>query len=321
MKIVIPGGTGELGTLLAGAFTADGHDVVVLSRRAGSAPWRVVLWDGALPGEWTREIEGADVVINLAGRSINCRYNAAHRREIVESRVRSTHVVGATIAAAARPPRVWLQASTATIYAHRYDAPNDEPTGEIGGDETGVPETWRFSVDVAKSWEEAANAVDTPQTRKVLLRTAVVMSPRRGGAFDLLYRLVRLGLGGSAGDGRQFVSWIHHADFVEAVRWLIGSSLDGAVNVASPQPLPYREFIGRLRQAAGVRVGLPSTKWMIELGAFALRTESELILKSRRVHPRRLLEDGFAFRFPSWKEPSEDLIRAHNADLRGSLAL
>jgi NAD dependent epimerase/dehydratase family enzyme len=168
MKIVMPGGTGQIGTLLARAFVADGHEVVVLSRTPGNAPWRVVGWDAQTVGEWVAEIDGADAIINLVGRGVNCRYNAENRRLIKESRIKSTLAVGEAIARAARAPRVWLQASTATIYAHRYDAPNDEATGILGGSEVGVPDAWRFSIDVAKSWEQAANEVKLPQTRVVV---------------------------------------------------------------------------------------------------------------------------------------------------------
>src|SRR5215472_17734762 len=186
MKVVIPGGTGQVGSLLARAFHRSGHDVVVISRKPGHAKWRVVQWNAESLGEWTAEIEGADVVINLAGRSVNCRYNAENRKSIIESRVNSTRVLGNAIARAARPPRVWLQASTATIYAHRYDAPNDEATGILGGTEPDAPETWRFSIDVARAWEQAANEAVVPRTRKVLLRSAMTMSPDRGGVFDIL---------------------------------------------------------------------------------------------------------------------------------------
>lgn len=310
VKVVIPGGSGELGTILARALLHDGNEVVVLSRHPQSAPWRVVAWDGVRSGPWSREVDGAEAVINLAGRSVNCRYTPAHRKEILESRLLSTRAVGEAIAAARRPPRVWLQASTATIYSHRCDAANDELTGEIGGQEPDVPETWRFSIEVATAWERAAAEVNTPSTRKVLMRSAIVMSPDPSGTFQLLRRLVRFGLGGSAGDGRQFVSWIHHLDFASAVKFLIASSLDGPVNLATPGALPYRNFIGRLRDAAGVPVGLPASRLMLEAGAFVLRTETELILKSRRVYPRRLLDAGFAFRFPSWPEAARDLNRS-----------
>jgi len=311
MKIVIPGGSGELGTLLARAFRSEGHDVVVLSRRSLPGPWRVVEWDGVNPGAWTAEVDGCDVVINLAGRSVNCRYTAANRREILESRVLSTRAVGRAIAAATQPPGVWLQASTATIYAHRYDAANDERTGLIGGSEPNAPETWRFSIDVATAWEQAANEFEPARTRKVLMRSAIVMSPRRGGAFNILLRLVRFGLGGREGDGRQFVSWIHHQDWVRAVEWLITHpELAGPVNLASPHPLPNDQFMRALRRAAGVPIGLPATRWMLEAGALVIRTETELILKSRRVIPTRLIESGFAFQFPEWPAAADDLARS-----------
>lgn len=225
----------------------------------------------------------------------------------MDSRVDSTRVVGEAIAACASPPRVWLQASTATIYAHRYDAPNDERTGIIGGDEPDVPETWRFSIEVAKAWERTLDEADTPRTRKVALRTGIVMSPDRGGAFDVLLSLVRRGLGGTSGDGRQYVSWIHDGDFVRAVRWLIDGDLEGAVNVSAPYPLPNAEFMRTLREAWGARVGLPATRWMLELGAIFLRTETELVLKSRRVVPTRLAEAGFTFTHPRWPEAARDL--------------
>src|ERR1051326_4343001 len=176
MKIVIPGGSGQIGTILARAFHGDGHEVVVLSRRTDVRPWRVVEWNGAALGAWRAELDGADAVINLAGRSVNCRYNAANRREILESRISSTRVVGEAIARAARPPRVWLQASTATIYAHRFDAPNDERTGIIGGSEPGAPSAWRFSIDVARAWERAFDGARTDGTRKVALRSAMTLS-------------------------------------------------------------------------------------------------------------------------------------------------
>ncbi len=282
----------------------------MLSRAPQRAPWRVAAWDAESLGPWTRELEGADVVVNLAGRSVNCRYTPANRRAIKESRVNSTRVVGEAIAGAARPPRVWLQMSTATIYAHRYDAPNDEATGILGGAEPGAPDTWRFSIDVATSWERALDAAATPRTRKVALRAAVVMSPDRGGVFDLLLRLVRFGLGGQAGHGRQYVSWIHDRDFVRAVYWLIEhDKVDGAVNLAAPHPLPNADFMRALREAWGMRLGLPAPAWMLEVGTWLLRSETELVLKSRRVVPGRLVQQGFAFEFPTWAEAARDLCR------------
>jgi uncharacterized protein len=311
MKVVIPGGSGQIGTVLARSFREDGHDVVVLSRRPDARPWRVVAWNGATIGSWKNEIDGCDVVINLTGRSVNCRYTAANREEILQSRVVSTRVVGQAIAAAARKPRVWLQASTATIYAHRYDRPNDEHSGIIGGNEPNAPDSWRFSIEVARAWEQAFEEAVTDGTRKVALRSAMTLSPDPGGVFATLVGLTRRGLGGTAGNGRQFMSWIHYQDFVAAVRWLIDrDDIDGAVNVASPNPLPHAEFMRVLRDACGVRFGLPASKSMLEIGAVFMRTETELVLKSRRVFPARLLEQGFRFKFPEWRSAAPDLCRA-----------
>jgi uncharacterized protein (TIGR01777 family) len=314
MKIVIPGGSGQIGALLARAFVADGHDVVVLSRQPGPTPWRTVAWDGKTQGAWAAEVDGADAVINLAGRSVNCRYHAENRRLIMDSRVESTRAVGEAIAHARRPPRVWLQASTATIYAHRYDAPNDEATGVLGGGEPDVPDTWRFSIDVARAWEQAATDFSLPRTRRVLLRSAMTMSPDCGGVFDVLLGLVRRGLGGASGDGRQYVSWIHDEDFIRAIYQLIEhDELEGPVNVASPNPLPNAAFMAALRHAWGIRFGLPASAWMLEVGALFLGTETELVLKSRRVVPGRLLASGFEFRHPRWPEAATELCERWRA--------
>lgn len=322
MKIVIPGGSGQVGVILARHFHARGDDVVVLSRREAAHPWRTVAWDGRTLGPWAREIDGADTVLNLAGRSVNCRYNDANKRAMMDSRIDSTRVVGQAIAAAKSPPRVWLQASTATIYAHRFDAPNDEATGVIGGAAGGAtsPESWRFSIEIAKAWEAELNRASTPRTRKVAMRSAMTMSPDRGGIFDTLLSLVRRGLGGTCGSGRQFVSWIHETDFIRAVEWLIKrEELSGPINLASPNPLPNEAFMRELRRAwveveraSGhgdglARIGLPATALMLELGAVFLRTETELILKSRRVTPRRLIESGFSFEQPEWSAAAREL--------------
>jgi len=310
VKVVIPGGSGQVGALLVRALHARGDEVVLLSRTAGDA-WgaRRVAWDGRTLGAWASEIDGADVVINLAGRSVNCRYTADNRRAMLESRVDSTRVIGLSIAAAARPPRVWLQMSTATIYAHRFDAPNDETTGRIGGGEPGAPEAWRFSVQIAQAWERAQQESTTPRTRQVALRTSMVMSPDRGGIFDLLSGLTRAGLGGSIAGGRQLISWIHERDFARAVLFSIErEELSGAVNLTAPNPLPQREFMALLRAAWGTRLGLPAAAWMVEIGALFLRTESELPLKSRYVIPGRLLEAGFRFELPDWPEAARELV-------------
>src|SRR5918996_6482790 len=213
MKIVLPGGTGQVGGVLTRALRARGQDIVVLSRSGAGQP-RIARWDGRTVGPWADEIAGADVVINLAGRSVNCRYTDANLKEMMDSRVDSTRAVGQAIEKATRPPRAWLQMSTATIYAHRFDAPNDEASGRIGGDEPDAPAYWGYSVKIARDWERAQSDADTPSTRKVALRAAVVMSPDRGGIFDVMLGLVRRGLGGPAAGGAQYVSWIHDRDFV-----------------------------------------------------------------------------------------------------------
>jgi len=274
----------------------------VLARSSG------VRWDGRTLGPWKDALSGADALINLAGRSVDCRYTAANRRAIMDSRLESTAILRTAILQADAPPRVWLQSSTATIYADTYGPPNAED-GVLGAE--GMPDTWRFSYDVARRWEEAA--ADTP-VRTVLMRSAMVMSPDRGGVFDTLRTLVRRGLGGRAGSGRQFVSWIHDVDFANAVRLLIeNEDLKGPVNLAAPNPLPYSDFMAALREAEGIPFGLPSTKWMLELGAFAMRTETELVLKSRRVVPGALMQAGFTFDFPEWPAAARDLAARRRA--------
>lgn len=314
MKIVICGGTGQVGGLLRRALAARGDEVSVLSRRPETleAGVRHVLWDGRTPGDWTRELDGADAVVNLAGRTVSCRYHDTNLRQMMDSRVDSTRVVGQAIARATRPPRVWLQASTATIYADarsRPDGlPHDEAGGILGGDEPGVPLYWEYSVRIARRWEREQEVADTPATRRVALRTAMVMTPDRGGVFDYLSWLTRLGLGGPVDGGHQYVSWIHGDDFVCAVQFLLDrDDLAGPVIVAGPHPVPQRDLMRSLRRAWGRRFGLPATRRMAEIGAFALRTDTELILKSRRVVPGRLLDAGFTFDHPHWDEAATDL--------------
>ncbi|MFF4240076.1 DUF1731 domain-containing protein [Actinomadura geliboluensis] len=308
MRVVIPGGTGQVGAVLDRALTAAGHEVVVLTRTPVGA--RQVGWDGRTLGSWAKVVDGSDVVINLAGRSVSCRYTPANLQEMMDSRVHSARVVGEAIAGAVRPPKVWLQMSTATIYAHRFDAANDEAGGVIGGGEAGVPKYWGYSVKIARNWERAQELAETPETRKVALRAAMVMSPDRGGVFDVLSWMARLGLGGPVAGGAQFVSWIHDVDFVRAVEFLIGrDDIAGAVNLASPGPLPQRVFMRALRSAWGVPVGLPATAWMAEIGALVIRSDTELLLKSRRVVPGRLLDAGFGFEHERWPEAARDLVR------------
>jgi uncharacterized protein (TIGR01777 family) len=310
MRIVITGGSGQLGKILARDFHARGFKVATVARHVEPAAWPAIAWDGRRPGQWVTAIDGADVVINLAGRSVNCRYNRANRLEIVQSRILTTRLVGEAIRTSSRPPKLWMNASTATIYRHAMDREMDDIGGEIGGNEPGLPSTWRFSYDVAISWERAFFDAQTPHTRKIALRSSMIMSPDRAGVLDTLLGLVRLGLGGPAGSGRQFMSWIHDADFVRAIEFLIArDDLDGCINITSPNPLPNRDFMAGLRRAFGAPIGLPATKWMLELGAVFLRTETELILKSRRVVPRRLVEAGLTFQFPDWASAAQDLVQ------------
>ena len=308
MKIVIPGGSGQVGTILARHLHAQGHDVTVLSRSPRPAAWRTLHWDGrTLDASWTHSLEAADAVVHLSGRSVNCRYNAHNRQEIMDSRVVPTRLLGQAIAQAKVPPRVWMNASTSTFYRDARDRPQDEYTGELGGEEN-IPDTWKFSYDVARSWEEAFYVHPTPGTRKVALRSSMTMSPDPGGVFSVLLGLVRFGLGGTQGPGDQYVSWIHDRDYCRAFDYLLQhDDISGAVNLTAPNPLPNREFMRALRQAWGMRLGLPATTPMLEIGAFFMRTETELILKSRRAVPTVLLQHGFTFDFPAWPQAAADL--------------
>ncbi|MEM7243736.1 MAG: DUF1731 domain-containing protein [Acidobacteriota bacterium] len=316
MKLVIFGGRGHLGGILTTAFRASGHEVVVVSRSGepGTVPW-----DGRRLGPWAEELDGADVVINLAGRSVDCRYTAKNLRQMMDSRVFSTRVVGQAIAQAQAPPPVWLQMSTATLYAHRFDAPNDEATGIIGGEEPDAPDYWRYSIDIAQAWERTLEEADTPRTRKVALRTAIVMSTAPGGVFSILSFLTRCGLGGSIAGGRQFVSWLHEDDFIRSVELLIErDDIDGVVNLAAPTPLPQRDFMATLRRCWRIGLGVPATKWMIEMAAVVKRTDAELLLKSRRVIPGRLLEAGFEFLHPEWQDAAAELVDRQRRERRSS---
>jgi uncharacterized protein len=315
LRIVLPGGSGQVGQALAQHLKQRGHHVTVLTRGPYSAPWETVHWDGESEGSWIETLDGADVCINLAGRSVNCRYTAKNRAEIYNSRIVTTRLLNRVIANMAEPPRVWLNASTATIYRHALDRPMDEATGELGGHEfiskrRRAPDTWNFSIGVAKDWEAAFFEIPTPRTRKVAMRSAITFSPTPGNSFEILLNLVRFSVGGKQGNGRQYVSWIHESDFARAVEFLIDhEEFEGPVNISSPNPLPNREFMEALRDAYGMPNGFPTPAFAIEIGAFFLRTESELVLKSRRVLPGRLLEAGFDFEFPTWPEAAEDLVR------------
>jgi len=329
MRILIPGGTGQVGTLLARHLDKAGHEITVLSRNLKNHPeqrWRTLAWDGVNPGPWADEIHRSDAVIHLSGRSVNCRYTPENRKEIIDSRVNPTLLLGKLIAASPTPPKIWMNASTSTFYRNALDRPQDEFTGEPADlpNERGVhepanlPETWSFSFDVAHRWEASLAATPTPQTRKIRLRSSMVMSPDPGGVFSVFSKLARLGLGGAQGNGKQYVSWIHDQDFCRITDLLleqpeITDETDGIVNMTAPEPMPNKEFMRELRQAWGVPFGLPATNWMLEIGTFVMRTETELVLKSRRAVPTLLLKNGFEFSFPTWPQAARNLVRRAKA--------
>ena len=311
MKIVLPGGTGFLGQTLIKSFLSDSekHDIVVLSR-GGTTPsaGRLVPWDARTLGEWVREIDGADVVINLTGKSVKCLYTDKTLKTLRDSRVFSNEVVGQAIKQAVNPPAVWIQMSTSSIYAHSVNTPNDEQSDRIGEAED-APQTWKSISELAQDWEKVFNAAKTEQTRKVLIRCGVVMGLKKGSAFDILVKLSRWGLGGSIAGGQQIISWIHESDFARAIRFLMEKQdIKGPVNVSSPHPLSQGEFMKILRETAGMKVGLPATRGMIELSSYLTGIDSELSLKSRYALPGVLLKNGFSFDFQDWKACAENLF-------------
>jgi uncharacterized protein len=306
-KIILAGGSGFLGSVLADYFAARGMEVGILTRspqqRAGLI--REVCWDGASVGGWVKELEGAKALINLAGTSVNCRYHARNRQLMLDSRLNSTRVLGEAIARCANPTPVWLNSSTATIYRHTFGPAWDE-AGATGGCAEAKD---IFSVHVATEWERVFNEANTPRTRKVALRSAMVLGHGRNSVLPNLLRLARLGLGGSLAGGRQFVSWIHEEDFCRAVEWILErEDFAGVVNLAVPNPVTNTEFMATIRKVCRAPIGLPASRWMLELGALFLRTETELLIKSRRVVPGRLLANGFSFRHPRLLPAIEHLV-------------
>jgi len=324
LRVVIPGGSGQVGRLLARHFQERGHHVTVLTRAPFAAPWQTVYWDAVSLGAWVETLEGAEVCIHLSGRSVNCRLTSRNRRELRDSRIGPTLLLHRAFAELENPPRVWMNASTATIYRHSLDRDMDEATGEIGGNELvsarrRAPNKWNWTIELVKDWEAAFFGTETPRTRKIALRTSLVFSPVPGNVFAVLSRLVRVGLGGAQGSGRQYVSWIHEADFARAVEFLVDhEEIDGPVNMAAPHPLPNREFMAAFREAWEMPNGIWAPAPAIEVGSFFMRTESELVLKSRRVVPGKLLEAGFEFEFPRWPEAAADLVRRSKQHSDGS---
>jgi uncharacterized protein (TIGR01777 family) len=291
-KIVLAGGTGYLGNVLAKYFRDKAKEIVILSRKAGEqgGNCRLVTWDAETPGAWTKELEGADLLVNLCGKNVNCRYTKEAKAEIFSSRLLPTELLGKVVAGLQNPPKLWINSASATIYRHAEDRPQDEETGEIG---TG------FSVEVCKAWEEGFFKWETPKTKKVALRVGLVLG-QSDGVFPRLKSLVFCGLGGHQGTGRQMVSWVHEQDFARCVEWICRYSNDGNIyNVTAPEAISNRELMKILRQAAGIPLGLPSPHWLLALGAKIIGTETELVLKSRWVYPKRLLDAGFSFSFPT----------------------
>lgn len=305
-KIVIAGGSGFIGQYLADFFIAKGYDIVILSRAETSTAnngVRYVKWDGAtLSGDWAKELDGATALINMAGRTVNCRYNDENKRQIMDSRVNSTRALGAAIATCKQPPQVWLNSSSATIYSDtRGDMPaNDEYSTRIGDD---------FSMTVCKTWEKTLMEQVTPHTRKIALRIAITLGD--GSALTPLKRLAQFGLGGTQGGGDQWFSWVHVSDLAASIDFLINKpTAEGAYNIAAPKPLTNRDFMRTLRRIVGMPIGLPMPKFLLEFGArFILHTQTELVLKSRKVVSRRLPEAGFNFQFTEVEAALKDILK------------
>lgn len=294
------------GQMLRAHWSAQGNEVIVLTRHPRSVG--EVAWDGKVLGEWAKEIDGADVVVNLAGRTVNCRYTKENLRAMMDSRVDSTRVVGEAIRQASNPPKVWLNSSTATIYAHTFGPPNDE-AGVLGGSEPDAPRYWDFSIEIAKRWEEALFSADTPGTRRVALRSAMTMSAVPGSVLTVFVKLARHAMLGRLGSGKQYVSWVHERDFARALDFLIDhNEVAGSVNIAAPNPLPMDEFTREVREALGVRIALPATEWMLKIGTWLAGSDRELVLKSRRVVSSRLPNAGFAFEFENWRDAVRELV-------------
>ncbi|AJS59390.1 TIGR01777 family oxidoreductase [Paenibacillus sp. IHBB 10380] len=280
-RVILAGGTGFVGTYFEERFKNLGYEVKIISRQEGHISWESHT-------EIVEAIENSDILINLAGKSVNCRYNDKNKEEILKSRTETTRILGNAILECNNPPLLWINSSTATIYRHAEDRPMTEENGEIGSG---------FSVDVAKEWERAFFTFELLHTRQVALRIAIVLG-ENGGVMTPFKNLVKFGLGGVQGSGNQRFSWIHIEDLFNIVLFLREKEeLSGVFNCSSPYPVTNRELMNHLRQAMNIKVGLPSPKWMLEMGAMFIKTETELILKSRWVIPERLEREGYKFKF------------------------
>jgi uncharacterized protein (TIGR01777 family) len=300
-KIVLAGGNGYLGRVLAEYYKNLSQEVIILSRKAGvdHENCRTILWDGRTESEWVDHIDNADLLINLCGKNVNCRYTDDNRAEIINSRIIPTRLLGKVISEMQDPPKLWINITSATIYRHAEDRPQDDETGEIG---------YGFSIDVCRRWEEAFFSTNTPLTRKIALRMGIVLG-RNDAAFPRLLNLVKCGLGGKQGDGQQYVSWVHEQDAAKCTEWLLQrDEFNGVINCTSPEPLKNAALMRTIRHAYGIPFGLPSPAWLLEIGAMLIGTETELILKSRWVLPKRLLDSGYTFLFPKAEHAVKDIL-------------
>lgn len=300
-KIVLAGGNGYLGTVLAKYFSDLTDEVIILSRKPqpSNSNIKTILWDGKSEGEWTRYLQNADLLVNLCGKNVNCRYTAKNREEIIKSRLVPTELLGQVIQKMKNPPKLWINITSATIYRHAEDRYQDELNGEIG---TG------FSVEVCKAWENSFFESQTPQTRKIALRMGIVLG-KSDGAFPRLLNLVKLGMGGKQGNGGQYVSWVHQQDAARSIEWLFQhQEIDGIINCTAPEPVKNHVLMHNIRKAYGIAFGLPAPAWLLAIGAKIIGTETELILKSRWVKPTLLLNAGFEFRYQKIEAAVRDIL-------------
>lgn len=299
-KLIIAAGTGFLGNVLNQHFKNKFEEIVILTRGKSKIKNQIkyVNWNAKSFSGWEKELENTDVVINLAGKSVDCRYTEKNKAEILASRIDSTKILNEAILQCENPPKHFINSSTATIYRHSEDKEMDEYTGEIGND---------FSMNVAKTWEKTFYEVETLKTLKTAIRTSIVLG-KNGGAFIPLKKLTQFGLGGKNGNGSQLVSWIHEKDFARAIEFIIEKKLSGRINVVSPKPIRNYEFMKKLQKAIGIPFGLPISKTLLEFGARIINTETELILKSRNVIPKRLTENGFEFEYADLDKTFKNLL-------------
>lgn len=298
MKIIIAGGSGFLGNALEKFFTEKQNKVIILSRNPKKK--NDVFWDATTIGDWANELNNADILINMTGKSVDCRYNANNKREILESRINSTKILQEAVNKCQNPPKTWLNASSATIYIHAETQLMDEENGIIGDD---------FSMNICKAWEMAFFEKKNTNIRKVALRTSIVLG-NEDGAFSKIKIITRLGLGGKQGRGQQMMSWIHVEDFCKAIEHIINNDrIDGVINITAPNPIKNTDFMQQLRTQMHIPFGISSPVFVLELAAIFIKTETELLLKSRNVYPKRLLENGFGFDFPSIELALQDLIK------------